>query len=99
MKKNHLRLMMVTILLIVVTFGCSTDIKPVVESINTYSGLKKLFADPPSEYRSAPLWDWNDKITEQGIDFHMKKFKEGGIGGVSVHPRPLSLIHISEPTR
>ena len=56
--------------------------------INNYSQLKQLFADPPSEYRSAPLWDWNDKITEQGIDFHMKKFKEGGIGGVFIHPRP-----------
>lgn len=88
MKKNHLRLVMITILLIVVTFGCSTNIKPAVEGINTYSGLKKLFADPPSEYRSAPLWDWNDKITEEGIDFHMKKFKEGGIGGVFIHPRP-----------
>jgi len=88
MKKNHFRLVMVTILLIIVTFGCSTKIKPAVEGINTYSGLKKLFADPPSEYRSAPLWDWNDKITEEGIDFHMKKFKEGGIGGVFIHPRP-----------
>ena len=88
MKKNHLFLAMVTILLIVVTFGCSPKIKPAVEGINTYSRQKKLFADPPSEYRSAPLWDWNDKITEQGIDFHMKKFKEGGIGGVFIHPRP-----------
>ncbi|NEW81995.1 MAG: hypothetical protein GZ094_06485 [Mariniphaga sp.] len=88
MKKNHLRLVMTTILLIFVTFGCTTTIKPAVEGIQTYEGLKKLFADPPSEYRSAPLWDWNDKISEEGIDFQMKKFKEGGIGGVFIHPRP-----------
>ena len=88
MKKNHLRLVMVIILLIVVTFGCRTTIKPAAEGIQTYSGLKTLFADPPSDYRSAPLWDWNDKITEAGIDFHMQKFKDGGIGGVFIHPRP-----------
>jgi len=86
MKKNHIRIVMVTILLIFVTYGCST--KPALEGIQTYPGLKKLFADPPSEYRSAPLWDWNDKITEEGIDFQMKKFKEGGLGGVFIHPRP-----------
>ena len=51
------------------------------------SGLKKHFADPPAEFRSAPLWDWNEQISE-GIDFQMKEFKKAGIGGVFVHPRP-----------
>jgi hypothetical protein len=50
--------------------------------------LRELFADPPSEYRSAPLWDWNEKITREGIDFQMREFKNAGIGGVFVHPRP-----------
>lgn len=57
-------------------------------SINSYTQLKHLFADPPSEYRSAPLWDWNEHISEEGIDFQMKEFKKAGIGGVFVHPRP-----------
>ncbi len=57
-------------------------------SLNTYSQLKRHFADPPSEYRSAPLWDWNDQITEEGIAFQLKEFKKAGIGGVFVHPRP-----------
>lgn len=52
------------------------------------SGLKKHFADPPAEFRSAPLWDWNEQISEEGIDFQMKEFKKAGIGGVFVHPRP-----------
>ncbi len=55
---------------------------------DSYNQLKALFSDPPSDYRSAPLWDWNDKITEEGIDFQMEKFKEGGLGGVFIHPRP-----------
>ncbi|MFA5329494.1 MAG: glycosyl hydrolase [Prolixibacteraceae bacterium] len=67
-------------------FGCSK--KPAPEGIQTVIELKTLFADPPSEYRSAPLWDWNEQISEEGIDFQMKEFKKAGIGGVFVHPRP-----------
>lgn len=58
------------------------------EGIHTVAELKNLFANPPSEYRSAPLWDWNEQISEEGIDFQMKEFKKAGIGGVFVHPRP-----------
>jgi len=74
------------ILLIIVAFGCKK--KPVSERIQSYTEFRDQFADPPSDYRTAPLWDWNDKISEEGIDFHMKKFKEGGLGGVFIHPRP-----------
>jgi hypothetical protein len=56
--------------------------------LNSYAQLKEWFADPPSEYRSAPLWDWNDQITREGIDFQLEEFKKAGIGGVFVHPRP-----------
>ena len=76
----------VIILLIVISMGCTQ--KPVVEGIQTSTQLKQLFADPPSEYRSAPLWDWNEQISEEGIDFQMNEFKKAGIGGVFVHPRP-----------
>ena len=52
-------------------------------------------SDPPPN-TAVPLWDWNDKITE-GDRFHMKKFKEGGLGGIFVHPRPgLITEYISE---
>lgn len=86
MKTNFLLRTAGSLLLIALAIGCAK--KPVSEGIQTYTELKKLFVDPPADYRSAPLWDWNDKITEEGIDFHMKKFKEGGLGGVFVHPRP-----------
>jgi len=56
--------------------------------IRSVEEIRTLFADPPSEFRSAPLWDWNEQITEEGIDFQMKEFKKAGIGGVFVHPRP-----------
>ena len=95
MQKNHLLNSIGIILLITLAIGCKK--KPVADRIQTYGEFKSQFMDPPSDYRSAPLWDWNDKISEEGIDFHMKKFKEGGLGGVFIHPRPgLLTEYISE---
>ena len=68
--------------------GCNAQQEKEISKINDFASLQAKLQDPPSEYRSAPLWDWNDKITEEGIDFHLKKFKEGGLGGIFVHPRP-----------
>ena len=77
--------------------GCKQVQNNGSSKINDFASLQAKLQDPPSEYRSAPLWDWNDKITEEGIDFHMKKFKEGGLGGVFIHPRPgLITEYISE---
>lgn len=86
MKKIFLHLLTVILLIVALASGCTR--KPVPEGIHSYAELKALFADPPSEYRSAPLWDWNDEITEEGIAFQMEQFKKAGIGGVFVHPRP-----------
>lgn len=47
-----------------------------------------MFADPPSEYRSMPLWVWNGKVTEQELDRMLAELKEAGFGGMFVHPRP-----------
>ncbi len=55
---------------------------------DSFVDLSELFSNPPATYRSAPLWDWNDDITEEGILFQLKEFKKAGIGGVFVHPRP-----------
>jgi len=68
--------------------GCQPVKKDEVPSLNSYAQLKEWLVDPPSEYRSAPLWDWNDKVTEEGIAFQLHEFKKAGIGGVFVHPRP-----------
>lgn len=71
---------------LLLTCGCNQT--PVSEGIHSIEDFRALFADPPSEYRSAPLWDWNEDISREGIDFQMKEFKKAGIGGVFVHPRP-----------
>ncbi len=56
--------------------------------IQSFEQLRPLFNNPPAAYRSAPLWVWNDDMTEEEIDTQLADFKEKGIGGVFVHPRP-----------
>ncbi len=86
MRKNLSVFFLFIILIGICTTGCKE--KSIPEGIQTVQQLTDLFDNPPSEYRSAPLWDWNEQITEEGIDFQMKEFKKAGIGGVFVHPRP-----------
>ena len=74
--------------LIFLLAGCQPVKKDDAPTLNSYAQLKEWLVDPPSEYRSAPLWDWNDKVTEEGIAFLLQEFKKAGIGGVFVHPRP-----------
>ena len=82
-KTNLIKLLTVALLF---ATGCTP--KTEKEGVNSIEELRADFYNPPSEYRSAPLWDWNEEITEEGIDFQMKEFKKAGIGGVFVHPRP-----------
>jgi hypothetical protein len=55
---------------------------------DTYESVLKNFRNPPSEYRSAPLWVWNDRMTKDEIRDELTDFKDRGIGGVFIHPRP-----------
>jgi hypothetical protein len=43
---------------------------------------------PPADFRSAPLWVWNNRVTEAEIEIQLGDFKAHGIGGVFIHPRP-----------
>jgi hypothetical protein len=42
----------------------------------------------PAEFRTAPLWVWNDEMDPKRVKEQLRQFKEQGIGGVFVHPRP-----------
>ena len=46
------------------------------------------FSAPSSAYRPAPLWVWNDEMTEEQIDFQLEELHAHGFGGAFVHPRP-----------
>ena len=53
----------------------------------SFKDLKSKFNSVPSQYRPAPFWVWNYKVTKPEIDRMLAEFKENGFGGVFVHPR------------
>ena len=50
--------------------------------------LRRLFADPPRRYSSAPLWVWNDRLTEEQIAGTLHDLASQKVKQVFVHPRP-----------
>jgi len=61
------------------------------------AGIKALFADPPRQYASAPLWVWNDLLTEQQVVETMQDLAGQKVKQVFVHPRPgLMTPYLSE---
>ncbi len=50
--------------------------------------LRDLFAEPPREYSSAPLWVWNDMLTEEQIVGTLRDLAGQRVRQVFVHPRP-----------
>jgi len=57
-------------------------------TLQSSTAVLKAFKDPPAEYRSAPLWVWNDLMTAKAIDEGLADLQRHGIGGVFIHPRP-----------
>lgn len=56
--------------------------------MNSLAELRSNFTSPPAEFRSAPLWVWNDEMDEQRIRSQLQQFARQGIGNVFIHPRP-----------
>lgn len=48
---------------------------------------KRKFQNPGSEYRAAPFWAWNCKMTEAEIDNTLDALKAMGMGGGHIHCR------------
>jgi hypothetical protein len=59
--------------------------------------IKSMFAAPPRQYSSAPLWVWNDMLTEEEVVGTMRDLAGQGVRQVFVHPRPgLMTPYLSE---
>jgi len=58
--------------------------------INVFSqnaDWKKLFKDPPAQYKPMPFWHMNGKLTNEGIDSQMRDVKyKSNFGGITVLP-------------
>lgn len=64
---------------------------------NTSQKLEdNLFANPSNEYRGAPFWSWNCKVTKELIDYQIEIYHQMGIGGFTIHPRTgLETVYMS----
>ncbi len=59
--------------------------------------VRQLFAHPPREFSSAPLWVWNDLISEDQIVLTLHDLAQQQVKQVFVHPRPgLMTPYLSE---
>ncbi len=50
--------------------------------------IRKVFRDPPREFSTAPLWVWNDDLTESQVRESLRGLKRQNVRQAFVHPRP-----------
>ncbi|MDO4557336.1 MAG: glycosyl hydrolase [Planctomycetia bacterium] len=63
----------------------------------TFEEVFQLYRQPPREYATAPLWVWNDMLSEKQIRDSLRDFASQGVMQVFVHPRPgLMTPYLSE---
>ncbi|KRE40729.1 glycosyl hydrolase [Paenibacillus sp. Soil724D2] len=43
--------------------------------------------NPPVQYRSVPLWSWNDKLETEELERQIEEMHKAGIGGFFMHAR------------
>ena len=52
------------------------------------SAVRAVFADPPREYSTGPLWTWNDLLTEEQVLTTLRELASQKVRQVWVHPQP-----------
>lgn len=52
------------------------------------ASLKAVFAAPPREYSTAPLWVWNDLLSDEQIRLTLRDLASQNVKQAFVHPRP-----------
>ncbi len=52
------------------------------------AAARTIFADPPRQYATAPLWVWNDLLTDAQIRGTLRDLAGQRVRQVFVHPRP-----------
>ncbi len=76
-----------TCLAFVFAFICCGVFVPPLAAANS-TQLRKQFAHPPRQYSSAPLWVWNDMLTEEQVVGTLRDLAGQNVKQVFVHPRP-----------
>lgn len=85
-----------TCLALVLAFTCCRAfVSPLAAADST--SLRSQFANPPRQYSSAPLWVWNDMLTEEQVVGTLRDLAGQNVRQVFVHPRPgLMTPYLSE---
>jgi hypothetical protein len=84
-----------SIVLIVCVFGGFTLAAD--PSANSSTVVRKLFENPPREYSTAPLWVWNDRMTDEQVVSTLRDLAAQQVRQAFVHPRPgLMTPYLSE---
>jgi hypothetical protein len=76
-----------TYLALIFAFTCCGAFVPPRAAADS-TPFRSQFADPPREYSSAPLWVWNDMLTEEQIVDTLRDLAGQNVKQVFVHPRP-----------
>ncbi len=78
------RPLFLALLLLAIAFPCGHTEGVAVTS----SQVKSEFANPPRQYSSAPLWVWNDRLTDSQVTGTLQDLARQNIKQAFVHPRP-----------
>ncbi len=76
------------VLAVFAAFAVSAASVPVAAAAVDSSSVKAIFADPPRQYASAPLWVWNDMLTEEQVVQTLRDLAGQQVKQAFVHPRP-----------
>ena len=78
-----------------VTFAQNTKLNPATHP--SIDEMKSRFVNPGRDYATAPLWVWNDLLTDDQIRHTMQDLAAQDVKQVFVHPRPgLMTPYLSE---
>ncbi len=58
------------------------------QKIGDSAAARRVFVDPPREYATAPLWVWNDLLTDDQIRGTLRDLAAQRVRQAFVHPRP-----------
>jgi hypothetical protein len=72
--------------IVLASLCCGAFVSPLAAAEST--GLRGQFANPPRQYSSAPLWVWNDMLTEEQVISTLRDLAGQNVKQVFVHPRP-----------
>ncbi len=83
---NRKNILPQVILLAAIVLGSGAAFPPSTE--DNSAQIKSLFSDPPRSYSSAPLWVWNDLLTEEQVIDTLRSLAAQKVKQAFVHPRP-----------